>query len=537
MNTDCDLQQRLEFMKLDGDARRRIQALQPIIQAKIASALDKFYEQVRAFPETKRFFGDEQRLESAHSRQQQHWSTITSAEYGHDYVQGVRTIGHVHARIGLEPRWYIGGYSLLTEQLIDAVVSEQLSKASRFTRSERTASELSASLGALVKAVMLDMDLSISIYIEALEDARKAEEEARRAAEREQAVVVNALASVLSALALGDLTAHFEADVATGYQQLKHDFNGAMSSLEGAMRAVATNSRSIRTGTDEIAQASNDLSRRTEQQAASLEQTAAALEEITATVKKTASSASHAREAVTSTKVEADRSSEISREAIIAMSEIETSSQQIGKIIGVIDEIAFQTNLLALNAGVEAARAGDAGRGFAVVASEVRALAQRSAQAAKEIKSLITASADQVATGVRLVSQTEEALQRIADRVVEVHASMAEIAAATNEQSIGLNEVNLAVSHMDQVTQQNAAMVEEVTAATHTLQGDVAELTRQVGRFKIDTGRRSAPMLVVNSTEPHPVLSPRHAPARVGPRLVPPQAPKVGAGYNSWEEF
>lgn len=536
MNTEYALQQRLEFMKLDGDARKRIQSLQPIIQNKIVSALDKFYEQVRAFPETNRFFSDEQHLHSAHIRQQQHWNTITSAEYGHDYVQGVRTIGHVHAKIGLEPRWYIGGYSLLTEQLIYAVVSEHLSKANRFIRSEKTASDLSASLGALVKAVMLDMDLSISIYIEALEEARKKEEEARTAAEKEQAFVVNALASALSALALGDLTAHFEGDVTTGYQQLKHDYNAAMTSLEEVMQAVATNSKSIRAGTDEIALASNDLSRRTEQQAASLEQTAAALEEITATVQKTASSANQAREAVTSTKTEADRSSEISREAIIAMSKIETSSQQVSKIIGVIDEIAFQTNLLALNAGVEAARAGDAGRGFAVVASEVRALAQRSAQAAKEIKSLISASADQVATGVRLVSQTEEALQRISDRVVEVHASMVEIAAATNEQSIGLNEVNLAVNHMDQVTQQNATMVEEVTAATHTLQRDVAELTRQVGRFKIHTNLQSAPMLVT-SIEQHPVRSPHHTPVRTSPKLVSFQTSKVNMDQNSWEEF
>lgn len=536
MNTEYALQQRLEFMKLDESARKRIQSLQPTIQARIASALDKFYEQVRAFPETNRFFSDEKNLQSAHSRQQKHWNTITSAEYGHDYVQGVRTIGNVHARIGLEPRWYIGGYSLLTEQLIDAVVSEQLSKASRFTRSKKTASELSASLGALVKAVMLDMDLSISIYIEALEEARKAEEEARTTAEREQAVVVNALAKALKSLSLGDLTANFEADVATRYEQLKRDFNGAMTSLEEAMQAVATNSKSIRTGSDEIAQASNDLSRRTEQQAASLEQTAAALEEITATVMKTASSANHAREAVTSTKMEADRSSEISREAIIAMSAIEASSQQVEKIISVIDEIAFQTNLLALNAGVEAARAGDAGRGFAVVASEVRALAQRSAQAAKEIKSLISASADQVATGVLLVSQTEEALQRIADRVVEVHASMVEIAAATNEQSIGLNEVNLAVNHMDQVTQQNAAMVEEVTAATHSLQNDVGELSHQVERFKIHTDRRSVPLLV-ESIEQHPVRSSLHTLVHNGPRLVSLQTPKVDMDHNSWKEF
>ena len=538
------LTQRLDFMLLDAESRARIKALQPIIQATIVSALDHFYEQVRVFPETKRFFNNEQHLQSAHSRQQRHWDTISAAEYGEDYVQGVRTIGHVHARIGLEPQWYIGGYSLVTEKLIEAIALDYLKKARRFSSKEKSARDLSASLGALIKAIMLDMDLSISIYIEALEEARKAEEEARAAAEREQADVVASLATALNALAAGDLTARFEGDVVERYKALQDDFNGAMLSLEGTMQTVAESSGSIRTGTDEIVQASDDLSRRTEQQAASLEQSAAALEEITATVKRTASGAERVHEAVSATKAEADRSSDIARETIAAMNEIEASSQQVNQIIGVIDEIAFQTNLLALNAGVEAARAGDAGRGFAVVAAEVRALAQRSAEAAKEIKALISTSANQVASGVRLVRQTEEALQRIADSVVDVLSSMTEIAAATNEQSSGLNEVNLAINQMDQVTQQNAAMVEEVAAATHALQGETEALTHHVGRFRTHSSQEdAAPAPRLNETsQGHGA---QYAPIRQPPRLASTRQGKsalalvvdTSAKSEEWSEF
>ena len=495
MNSNHALPERLGFMKLDDHARARIRSLQPVILEAIAPALDYFYEQVRAVPQTSRFFRDEQHLQGAHSRQQRHWAAIASGEFGSDYAEGVRTIGKIHAKIGLEPQWYIGGYALVTEHLIKAVVSDHLKHAGRFSRPEKMGRELSASLAALVKAIMLDMDLSISIYIEALEEARMAEAEARAAAERNQAAVVDALAAALNALAGGDLTARFAAETTPDYQRLKEDFNGAMASLEEAMGILTANASAIQTGVAEIAQASDDLSRRTEQQAASLEQTAAALEQITATVKKSASGANQANRAVTLAKAEAESSGDVVREAIAAMGDIEASSHQISQIIGVIDEIAFQTNLLALNAGVEAARAGEAGRGFAVVASEVRALAQRSAQAAKEIKALISASSDQVAAGVGLVSRTGEALEKIANSVVEVHSLMVEIAASTQEQSVGLGEVSLAVNQMDQVTQQNAAMVEETTAATHSLANEAGELTQLVSRFVISEAQHSVPDL------------------------------------------
>ena len=255
--------------------------------------------------------------------------------------------------------------------------------------------------------------------------------------------------------------------------------------LQQVMVSVAANTQAIRSGTREISVAADDLSRRTEQQAASLEETAAALGEITATVRKTAEGATHARQVVSTAKHDAEKGSDVVRQAMTAMSGIEKSSQRIGQIIGVIDEIAFQADLLALNAGVEAARAGDAGRGFAVVASEVRALAQRSAEAAKEIEAFISASTGQVEQGVDLVAETGKALERIFTQVAEIDTIVSQIATSAQDQAVGLQEVNTAVSQMDQVTQQNAAMVEESTTASHTLSHETEELTRILGRFQV----------------------------------------------------
>ncbi|WP_333585620.1 methyl-accepting chemotaxis protein [Phenylobacterium sp.] len=306
----------------------------------------------------------------------------------------------------------------------------------------------------------------------------------------DQALVVEALEGALSRLSQGDLTARVEAEFAPEYARLKTDFNAAMVKLEGAMTGVVANTSAITSGAHEISHAADDLSRRTEQQAASLEETAAALDEITATVRKTAGGAEHASALVGRARHDARESGLIVGDAVAAMSQIEQSSQQIGQIIGVIDEIAFQTNLLALNAGVEAARAGDAGRGFAVVASEVRALAQRSAEAAKEIKDLIGASTAQVAGGVDLVGRTGAALQRIVEQVSEITQIVEEIAASSKEQAEGLAQVNTAVNQMDQVTQQNAAMVEQSTAASHALAREAAELARLMAQFR--TGQAGA---------------------------------------------
>lgn len=320
----------------------------------------------------------------------------------------------------------------------------------------------------------------------ATDDERVRSDAERTTAAGAAALVVGSIGMGLERLAAGDLTYRLESTLPEAYEPLRSDLNAAINSLQVLVRGIAGSASTLRTGTGEVAQATDDMSRRTEQQAATLEQTAAALAEITDRVKRTAQGATQAQEVVSQTRNDARQSSEIVEKAVAAMAEIEASSQQISQIIGVIDEIAFQTNLLALNAGVEAARAGDAGRGFAVVASEVRALAQRSANAAKEIKTLISASTRQVGSGVKLVGETGQALARIAAQVDEVDAAVGEIAGSAREQATGLAEVNAAVSRMDQVTQQNAAMVEQSTAAARSLAAETEELAGMAGRFRLD---------------------------------------------------
>jgi len=293
------------------------------------------------------------------------------------------------------------------------------------------------------------------------------------------------IGKALSDLAAGDLESRLEGVLMPSLDKLQVDFNAAAETLQQALGVVSTCTQAIHTGSAEISASAEELSRRTEQQAASLEETAAALEEITATVKKTADGAVQARDTVREAKADAEQSGQVVQDAVSAMTGIEKGAREISQIIGVIDEIAFQTNLLALNAGVEAARAGDAGRGFAVVASEVRALAQRSAEAAKEIKTLIAASTRQVGTGVQLVGEAGLALTRIATRVADMNDIIREIAASAQEQATGLNQVNAAVNQMDHMTQQNAAMVEETAAASQNLAQEGEELARLVSRFRV----------------------------------------------------
>ncbi len=320
---------------------------------------------------------------------------------------------------------------------------------------------------------------------EVAEQERARNEAARAESARQQAEVVESIALGLARLSRGDLVSRLDRAFSPDYEKLRADFNGAMGQLQQTLTVVAANGSAIRSGTGEISHAADDLSRRTEQQAASLEETAAALDEITATVRKTAQGANQASAAVMKAKAGAEESGRIVSEAVEAMGGIEKSSAQITQIIGVIDEIAFQTNLLALNAGVEAARAGDAGRGFAVVASEVRALAQRSADAAKEIKGLIAASRGQVERGVALVGRTGTALATIVAEVTEIATAVAEIAASAQEQASGLDQVNIAINQMDQVTQQNAAMVEESNASSRALVSETDELMRLIGHFQV----------------------------------------------------
>jgi len=369
-----------------------------------------------------------------------------------------------------------------------------------------------------------------------LAEARKEQEDTAKAVD----TVVTSLAEALNRLSAGDLTYRIKAEFQGGYSKVRDDYNAAMHNLEDTLRVIWQVMFNVQSGSNEISKASDDMSRRTEHQAATLEETAATIDNITATVKKTAEGALNARDAVSTAKEDATRTGAVVTDAVSAMHEIEKSAAQIGQIVGVIDEIAFQTNLLALNAGIEAARAGDAGKGFAVVASEVRALSHRSADAAKQIKSLIGASTTKINQGVGLVVEAGKALERIVSQVTEINTVVNEITASAQEESNSLAQVNTAVAELDGVTQGNAAMVEESTASSHSLAQETENLANLLGRFKVngvegkvikaEDGKRLE--RAKPAAKPAPAPRPQREKVAVN---APPAAP--AAASDDWEEF
>jgi len=377
--------------------------------------------------------------------------------------------------------------------------------------------------------IRLEQEAEANRSLSEKERIEREEQRAREAADVKFAV--DNLAAALSRLSDGDVSSRIDTAFAGTLDGVRRDFNASAEKLQSALSRVSENARGIDAGANEIKAAADDLAKRTEQQAAAVEETAAALEEITTTVKDSTRRAQEAGQLAAQARHDAEQSGNVVRRAINAMERIERSSDEIGKIIGVIDEIAFQTNLLALNAGVEAARAGEAGKGFAVVAQEVRELAQRSANAAKEIKALITTSNEQVREGVELVGETGRSLETIVAEVQDIDRNVAAIVEAAQEQSSGLQQINTAVNQMDQDTQKNAAMVEETTAASHSLAREVTSLNQLLGQFRLAAAQTLRPA-AVNET---PAASPARALGR-----------KVAAAFSGrtataaaadWEEF
>ncbi len=357
----------------------------------------------------------------------------------------------------------------------------------------------------------------------------RAASRAQAASEAKQRVVVDELARAMDALAAGDMTYRIETPLAPEYESLRTGFNLSIDGLGDIMASVSSTASSVHSGASEIRAASDDLALRTEQQAASLEETAAAMNQVTSMVHDTARGAADVNRSIDEAHREASEGGAVVKRAVGAMSAIEKSAAEISQIINVIDGIAFQTNLLALNAGVEAARAGDAGKGFAVVANEVRALAQRSADAAKDIKGLITTSAEQVGAGVALVGETGTLLDRIVTRVGDISGMITAIAQSAVTQATNLQQVNAAVGEMDKMTQQNAAMVEQSTAAARSLAGEAETLAEVVSRFKLAgdaPARRTA--------APTRVAAKRKARA---PMVSGNLALKVDDSDEDWSEF
>jgi methyl-accepting chemotaxis protein len=346
--------------------------------------------------------------------------------------------------------------------------------------------------------------------------------------------------AVMSKMADGDLTHKIEQDYTGTFGDVKNNINKTISNVEQTVEQLRSVSDQVSTASEEISDGNNNLSGRTEQQAANLEETAASMEQLTSTVKNNSDNAQQANQVATSARGAAEKGGQIVNEAVLAMEQISDSSNRIAEIIGVIDEIAFQTNLLALNASVEAARAGEQGRGFAVVATEVRNLASRSAEAAKEIKELIKDSVDKVNAGSQLVNETGESLSEIVDGVKKVGDIIAEIAAASAEQTSGIEQVNMAVTNLDEMTQQNAALAEETSAASAAMSDNASDMQRAMAFFNT-SGSYSAPSPVRAATAPvrsasKPATSTRSAAASKPVKITPSTSSYDNKG-EEWEEF
>ena len=472
MSTKNDLSARLDFMEIGSGQRRLLAKMQGRIASLIDGALDRFYTKVKETPETAKFFRDGSHMTGAKRAQAAHWGRIASGKFDGEFYDSVRRIGSVHARIGLEPRWYIGAYALVLEELIRDIGGSRSPLGRLLGRSSRNEAII-----AIVKAALLDMEMSVSIYFEESQ------------AEREAAIAK--FDKALEGLAEGDLS-HDLKGLPAGFTELQDRYNEAIGALRELVGRVTDSADAIRSGTSEIMQASEDLARRTEANAASLEETSASLTEVDGRVKATARAADETLGRANEASASVSEGRTVTASAVQAMEDVSENAQAIDAVIEGLDKIAFQTRVLAMNAAVEAGRAGEAGRGFAVVADLVSALAMRAEEESKSAREQLTLTQTGIGTAVEAVQRVDGALSNIATGVGEVNELLSSMAKDNQAQASALTQVTAAIGDMDKATQQNAAMVEETSAAARNLSSEVGSLSEMAGRFKTGLACKSA---------------------------------------------
>lgn len=476
-----ELLKRRQFMGLDDHSLSILRETKKTLMTAMPAVLDGFYKKVRAEPEIARFFNSETMIHAARAKQQEHWGRVTNGVADEAYLHAALGIGKVHEQIGLEPHWYIGTYALLIDGLVAALIADNWPK-TRFGRELPGQNHLAEKVGSFIRMALLDMQLTISAYLSTI-NSHARQKDIQKQMTMDSAIT--GMSEAVQGLAHGDLRFRIGDDFPTDYSMLKVNFNEAVERLAETILGLHGSAYRVNASIKEISASATEQSRRAEAQAASLEQSTAALGDLTETVKKTAAGVEQVSKSVKIANASAADVDIVVTQAGEAMAEINESSRKISNIIGLIDEIAFQTNLLALNAGVEAARAGDAGRGFAVVATEVRALAQRSAEAAKEIKSLISLSGQQVVRGVALVQKSGTALKSVTQSVAEIDGLATSILESSRSQSIGLTQVNEALNSMSRDVQVSAARVEQTTSSIQSLGHEIDFLSKSLNVFKV----------------------------------------------------
>lgn len=473
------LTKKLHAYQLDGVNTEYLKQAGAYVIPELDAVLDAFYKRATAVPELAAFFDSAERMDFARSAQKAHWKRILTASFDEEYLASVDRIGRVHARIDLPIEAYMSAYSLAASDLTKVFL-----KKSRRGFQIKDLDKTREQVCALNRAFALDIERVVDTTF--------------RVQAEEQTRAFGYINRAIDRLADGDLThvipAPRDSDFPQAFDPVRIKLNSATEKLGGVLSIVTETMEQLLGMIAEVGGATDNLSNRTASQAASLEQTAAAVQELTKNVEQSSSNTGRARDVAAEAARTAENGAGTVSEASDAMGRIQTSSQKITQIIGMIDDIAFQTNLLALNAGVEAARAGTAGRGFAVVAEEVRQLAGNASDAARQIKELVNASSGEVSSGVDLIHHAAETLRAIVSNFDQVAHLSTEIAAASHEQSTALSEVNSAITQMDIVTQQNAAMVEQTTAATDRMKQEAHGLMTQLATLKVPAGGQAAAM-------------------------------------------
>ncbi|MDO8359253.1 MAG: methyl-accepting chemotaxis protein [Devosia sp.] len=576
------MSERLDFVGLDSSALASIATLKPMIDRHMQAALEHFYSKMATVQAVSRHFSGRQHIEHAKARQTTHWSAIASGRLDENYFQSANVVGNVHARIGLEPQWYVGGYGLILETLVKGVLhdflAEKFSGTTLGMRKTFTAKQIlaevdtvSSALTAMLKAVMIDIDIAVTTYFEktnaetvelnkqvgqvvtaAQAGNFKSRVEIKSTTAGIQAMAdgvnnlmatvdqgIEATAAVLGAFAQADLTQRMQGDFEGAFARLQSDVDEVGGKLSEIMGQLRRTSGSLKIATGEILAGANDLAERTTRQAAAIEETSAAMERLATTVNDNAKRAESASSKARAVSTAAEQGGKVMLEANAAMERITASSGKISNIIGMIDDIAFQTNLLALNASVEAARAGDAGKGFAVVAVEVRRLAQSAAGASSEVKALIEQSANEVKGGSKLVQDAAGKLTAMLEGVQENTELVNSIAQATQEQSSAIAQVATAIRQMDEMTQHNAALVEETNAAIEQTETQASELDRIVEVFIVEDsgrrqGRQEAPP---NATQPNRGIKALQAKVKSAARTYLSNGNAALKQEKDWSEF
>ncbi|AOG09612.1 methyl-accepting chemotaxis (MCP) signaling domain protein [Agrobacterium sp. RAC06] len=484
------LRDRLRFAGLDEAQCELLRQNRHVLSQPLKTALRDLFQRLQSSPDAARVFSSERQYDRLHDLLSSHWDVLTDARFDALYAERVKVLSDSESRMGLDPRWHVAGHAVVLEHLVASAIGEATGSG-LLPSSRRRQKEVSDLVAALVRLVMVDVEIAVSLRFNELRLKHHRDLAAQR--EHDRAEFEGVFGPVVDALASGDLTARTAADVPEAYADLAGRMNEALEQLQTAFLSSEEKLAVARDATGRMAETARTYANRAEDQSGALDETSRALQDLTSSVRESAGQTKRAEATVAATRNSVQSSGEVVGQAISAMADIEASAEQIGHIIGAIDEIAFQTNLLALNAGIEAARAGDSGRGFAVVAQEVRALAQRSADAAREIKTLVATTKNQVEAGVEMVAKTQGAIADIVLQVGDISGTVSDMAATTDRQASELAGIAGTVAALGVDIGNTATVARQSSQGTDDLHKVILELGATIREFHIERQTRRTP--------------------------------------------